>query len=225
MWRSIAIVAGLGLVTIACEREELSSQDQAMRLGVPQLVADDLPLASLIAGLEEQTKWLDRTDRRMEFGPVTINGSLYAEGLNAFIDFLRSAPSSASINDYISENFEWYEVYGRNDWREVKLTSYYLPLIEGSVTKTERFNTPFLARPQDLLQVMTRSYWDPVKEIGTMRGRIDPKDQRKIIPFFSRAEIENGVLADRGLELVWSKIGPPKLIFLISNPEIKSSKL
>lgn len=55
-------------------------------------------------------------------------------------------------------------------------TAYFEPEFRGSLRRSQRFNTPLLARPDDL---------------GTRK------------PYFDREEIERGALARRHLELVW----------------------
>jgi len=79
------------------------------------------------------------------------------------------------------------------------LTGYFEPELEGSRTRTDRFGVPLLARPADLVDV------DATNRPAT----IDPSHafaratDAGLVPYFTRAEIEDGALAGRGLELVW----------------------
>jgi membrane-bound lytic murein transglycosylase A len=79
------------------------------------------------------------------------------------------------------------------------LTGYYEPVLEGSRVETERFKTPVYRRPPDLVNVVDE----------TMRGAIGGKLTHvraigdKLEPYPTRAEIEQGALNGRGLELVY----------------------
>lgn len=81
------------------------------------------------------------------------------------------------------------------------LTGYYEPEIEGSRTRTARFDTPLLARPADLVTI---------PDGGTLPGVPDGlggarKGAAGYEPYPDRAAIEDGALAGRGLELVWAE--------------------
>lgn len=79
------------------------------------------------------------------------------------------------------------------------LTGYFEPELEGSRTRTERFRFPLLARPDDLVDI----------DEATRPAGMDAsyafarRSSDGLVPYFTRAEIEEGALAGRGLELVW----------------------
>jgi membrane-bound lytic murein transglycosylase A len=78
-------------------------------------------------------------------------------------------------------------------------TGYFEPLMEGSFTPSERFATPLYKRPPDLIDVSLGDFRDTLKgqrTAGKLHGT-------KLIPYASRAEIEEGALANKGLELIW----------------------
>lgn len=81
------------------------------------------------------------------------------------------------------------------------LTGYYEPEIEGSRTKTARFDTPLLARPKDLVAIPDGETLPGVPAgMGGARKGADGFE-----PYFDRAAIEDGALAGRGLELIWAE--------------------
>ncbi|MEA3015288.1 MAG: rane-bound lytic murein transglycosylase [Sphingomonadales bacterium] len=83
-------------------------------------------------------------------------------------------------------------------------TGYYEPEIRGSRTRQSGFDVPIYAMPPDLLEADPRS--------GTRgRGRIDEAGQ--YVLYYDRTEIEEGVLAGRGLEIGWAA-DPVDLFFL-----------
>lgn len=177
-----------------------------MRQTQSQNIFDDLPLTTLVQGITEQSAWLQKTATGpdLRFGPRTVARTAYAHALDDLAAFLATGPAAKDLQSYIDARFDWYEVYGDEGWGQVKLTSYYLPRVNGSKVKTDVYTEPFLRRPDDLIQIMTAKYWEPVKEIGTMRGRLDPSDLRRVLPYYSRTEINSGLLSAKGLELVWA---------------------
>jgi membrane-bound lytic murein transglycosylase A len=96
-------------------------------------------------------------------------------------------------------NFDWVRV---GDGRAFA-TGYYEPEIEGSRTPLPGY-TPIYGSPPDLIRC--------TKADGTTgRGRID---QNGVCQFyFTRAEIEDGALNGKGLELAWAK-DPVDLFFV-----------
>lgn len=193
------------MLSSSCTRVPLESKENAMRPASPLKLMDDLPLDSLQQNLENQIAWLEKTGTNapLSFGPSSIPRVSYAQALSELLEVVKTQPSKEVIETYINEHFEWYEVYGDQSWGEVKLTSYFMPIIPGSKVKTEKFSEAFLKKPDDLLTILTGRYWEPIDDIGTMRGRPLKGDPKRIIPYYSRQEIYGGVLASDNLELVW----------------------
>ncbi|HZJ66021.1 MAG TPA: murein transglycosylase A, partial [Kofleriaceae bacterium] len=80
-----------------------------------------------------------------------------------------------------------------------KLTGYYVAEINASRTRHGRFQTPVLGRPDDLVMVDLSKF---IKDAHGRRvwGRMDHGD---LVPYYARDEIRKGVLAGRGLELMY----------------------
>jgi membrane-bound lytic murein transglycosylase A len=80
------------------------------------------------------------------------------------------------------------------------VTGYYEPLLDGSRARSARYNVPLYAAPDDLLTIdLTELY--PELKGKRLRGRVEGK---RVIPYWSRAEIENGSapVADKALVYV-----------------------
>jgi membrane-bound lytic murein transglycosylase A len=80
------------------------------------------------------------------------------------------------------------------------LTGYYEPVLLGSRTPDGRFRTPIYRRPPDLMNVVD----------DTRRGTLKPgalthvrKTASGTAPYFTRAEIDQGALKGKGLELLY----------------------
>ena len=78
-------------------------------------------------------------------------------------------------------------------------TGYYEPLLEGSRTPGGRFAVPLMKRPPDLVEVDLGAFREALKGQRTA-GRVEGGRLR---PYPTRAEIEDGALAGKGLELLW----------------------
>lgn len=79
------------------------------------------------------------------------------------------------------------------------ITGYYEPLLHGSLKPTARFRFPLYRKPDDLLTVQLGSLY-PELAGKVVRARV--KNDR-VVPYYSRAEIDNGKSLLKGHELVW----------------------
>ena len=80
------------------------------------------------------------------------------------------------------------------------LTGYFQPEVRGSRTQSQEFLTPIYTRPNDL----------EVLGAGGGAGQVDKRlsaarrtENGNLVPFYTRSEIEQGALRNRGLELVY----------------------
>lgn len=127
-----------------------------------------------------------------------------ASGLTQAGDWRSVCTQAATLDPTFAPGFFYYGF----DWVRVGegrafATGYYEPEIEGSRTAQPGY-VPIYKLPADLVRC--------TKADGTTgRGRIDQTGN--CVLYFTRAEIEDGALNGRGLELVWAK-DPVDLFFL-----------
>lgn len=89
------------------------------------------------------------------------------------------------------------------------VTGYYEPVLEGSRTQTDVYNVPVYRRPSNLF---VRGYKQDSVSLPN-KGPVYRKiGRRKLVPYYDRGEIEDGKIADRGLEIAWLK-DPTDLLF------------
>lgn len=69
-------------------------------------------------------------------------------------------------------------------------TGYFEPELEGSLRQKPGYATPLLRKPADLVQT---------------NGSYGRKTQSGVKPYFTRKQIEQGALRNKGLELIWLK--------------------
>ncbi|HKY01813.1 MAG TPA: murein transglycosylase A [Burkholderiales bacterium] len=103
----------------------------------------------------------------------------------------------------IRRHFEtWFRPYRMTKPDGVQsglITGYYEPLLRGSRHKSGAFIYPLYAPPDDLLTIDLSDVAPDTKNIR-LRGRIEG---RKVVPYYSRADIERGAAPVKGKELVW----------------------
>lgn len=82
------------------------------------------------------------------------------------------------------------------------VTGYYEPILEGSRTKSEKYPVPIYRRPSNLF---VRGFKQDAASLPN-KGEVFRKiGRRKLVPYYDRAQIEEGILDGRGLELAYLK--------------------
>ena len=125
-------------------------------------------------------------------------------GLTQNADWQPPCAQAATMDASYAPGFFYYGF----DWVKVGdgrafATGYYEPEIEGSRTQQPGY-VPLYRAPPDLVRC-------PKADGTTGRGRIDATGA--CVLYFTRAEIEDGALNGKGLELAWAK-DPVDLFFL-----------
>src|SRR6478609_1427079 len=82
------------------------------------------------------------------------------------------------------------------------VTGYYEPVIDGSPTQNEVYNVPVYRRPSNLFVRGTNQSSAGLPNKGQVFRKIG---RRKLVPYYDRAEIEDGAIEGRGLEICWLK--------------------
>jgi membrane-bound lytic murein transglycosylase A len=112
---------------------------------------------------------------------------------------LATPDNDAAARAFFEGHFTPYSV-SAPDGRDTGLvTGYYEPLLRGSHHRDERYRYPLYAPPDDLLRIELVDLF-PELEDKRVRGRIDGK---RVVPYWTRADIEAGRAPLAGKELVW----------------------
>lgn len=82
------------------------------------------------------------------------------------------------------------------------VTGYYEPVIEGSRTRTDIYTVPVYRRPSNLFVRGFSQASPSLPNSGPVYRKIG---RRKLVPYYDRAQIEDGAIAGRGLEICWLK--------------------
>jgi peptidoglycan lytic transglycosylase A len=82
------------------------------------------------------------------------------------------------------------------------VTGYYEPIIEGSRTQNEIYKVPIYRRPSNLFVKGQTQASVGLPNKGAVYRKIG---RRKLVPYYDRAEIEDGKIEGRGLEIAYLK--------------------
>jgi membrane-bound lytic murein transglycosylase A len=89
------------------------------------------------------------------------------------------------------------------------VTGYYEPILDGSLTQSDIYNVPVYRRSSNLFVRGAKQSSIGLPNKGQVFRKIG---RRKLVPYYDRAEIEDGAIAGRGLEICWLK-DPTDLLF------------
>ena len=118
-------------------------------------------------------------------------------------------PAGASVRNFFETRFLPYRVANADGSVQGLATGYYEPLLRGSRRKEGPYRYPLYAAPADLLIVDLAEINPELKHLR-LRGRLEG---RRVVPYYPRAEIERGLPALTGKELLWVD-DPVDLFFL-----------
>ncbi len=93
-----------------------------------------------------------------------------------------------ALRVFFEEFFTPYQVLNPDGTSQGLITGYYEPKLMGSRVKTARFSYPLYAAPDDLLTIDLSEIYPQLKDLR-LRGRVEG---RRVIPYFSRAQIDTG---------------------------------
>jgi membrane-bound lytic murein transglycosylase A len=167
---------------------------------------DDLDLASLELAIERSVQYYETTgrDKVYRIADRSVDSRQLIKTLTAFRALMHEAGDNADLSKKITEVFDVYRVAGPDEDRRTLFTGYYEPLLEGSLTESEKYKYPLYRVPDDLI----------VKRLTPNENKIGRIQGSEFVPYYSRREIDvYGVLRGKNLELIWVA-DPVDLFFL-----------
>ena len=122
----------------------------------------------------------------------------------------RALPAeNAALRAFFEARFRPWRMVNPDDSREGLVTGYYEPLLRGSRERSKSFSHAIYGVPDDLLVVDLGELYPELKNVR-LRGRLDG---RKVVPYWSRAELTPQAPALTGKALLWVA-DPIELFFL-----------
>jgi membrane-bound lytic murein transglycosylase A len=116
---------------------------------------------------------------------------------------------SAKLRAFFEKRFQPYQVNQAEGGQDGLITGYYEPLLRGSRNPAPGYPYPLLGPPDDLLVIDLADLYPELKHLR-LRGRLQGN---KVVPYFSRADIEAGKSPVKGREIAWVA-DPVELFFL-----------
>jgi membrane-bound lytic murein transglycosylase A len=122
---------------------------------------------------------------------------------------LLSGEPNDTLVDFFEQRFVPHRVNNKDGSDTGTITGYYVPELNGSRIRTQRFNNPIYAVPDDLLTIDLRSVY-PELEGYRLRGRLEGN---RVVPYYTRLELDQATETLKGNELLWVE-DPVELFFL-----------
>ncbi len=203
--RAWLLLCLLGLSS--CTRPVLKNPQDAMRkVSTPEIV-DDLPLETLISALKENIQALKVSHvQNLTFGKRILSKDRYIEFLKYLLETAQQSQEPDAKKNFllkIQDQVEFMEVYGGKAWGEILMTSYYEPVIQGSLKPTSVFTQPLYRAPKNILMLSMDQFNLKFENGGSrdLRGRLEGN---RVLPFYTREEIDvQKVLKNKNLEICW----------------------
>jgi membrane-bound lytic murein transglycosylase A len=148
-----------------------------------------------LAALKTFVKSCDKVIKGIPGAPDDAASVALADACRAAIAI--KSPTKASAKAFFESRFVPNRVIHKESCG--LLTGYYEPVLEGSRTRAGPYQTPIYRRPPDLLNVVAETQRAVKSDSLTHVRKTDTGTQ----PYFTRAEIEQGALANKGLELLY----------------------
>jgi peptidoglycan lytic transglycosylase A len=200
---AVVVAVGVGCGTRVVRPVTEPARALASAPGVTAAVLeDDGDPASLREALRWSLVWLEGQPpgRPLAFGPRTITAADLRRGLDRLLTFLADDPPPPILAARVLAEFEPLQSVGGDDGG-VLFTGYYEPIVEAAERPSVEYAAPILGPPDDLIEVPLEPFdgrWRAERITGRLEGR-------RLVPYWTRAEIAGGRLAGRGLELAWAR--------------------
>ena len=108
-------------------------------------------------------------------------------------------PDGDEARRVLEENFVPWRLANPDGSLDGLFTGYYEPVLRGSRSRRAPYLYPLYAPPDDLLTIDLTAVSPELRNLR-LRGRLEGK---KVVPYYTRAEIARGAAAVAGKEIVW----------------------
>jgi len=163
-------------------------------------------------GIGERLDWPDligwEADNHLEAWPALLNNCLVLSTQPNWAPICAAAqsirddthpPDNRKVRRFFETWFHPHEMIGKDGNPGGLITGYYEPLLYGSKTPSERYRYPLYGPPTTLLTVELGALYPELKG-KRIRGRLQGN---KVLPFFTRSEIEANRHLLAGEEILW----------------------
>lgn len=194
------LVAASSLWLHACSAIPNASTDASVVPATPQAALSEIALKP--SGWSALTGWADDDilpawDAFLKSCAVLKNQLLWRETCTQ-ADAMRGE-SVAALRQFFESRFIPHQVLNPDGSGDGLITGYYEPLLRGSRTPSGKYRYPLYTTPEELLVIDLGAVYPELKNMR-LRGRLQG---RKVVPYYSRKEIESDPARLQGKELFW----------------------
>jgi len=178
----------------------------------PGALSDDLDPNSLRQAIRHSLVYLQKlpADRVLGEAPQRFTAKDVSDSLLAFEKLLELWTCRECFAREIEARFDLLPSSSDAQLSEVLFTGYYQPVIDGSLSPSEKFRFPIYGKPADLItaeRVTLKPNASVERIVGRARGE-------QFLPYYSRREIDDdGRLRGQALEIAWVE-NPIDVFFL-----------
>lgn len=173
---------------------------------------DDMDLESFGRAAEKNLEYLNRVppDQVFKYGSREFNRDQIIDSQEALLEILKNSHDPKELKKKIKKNFLVYRAAGRIGEKEVLFTGYFEPVYDARLIPDEEYKYPIYCLPKDLVKIDLSLFKDRYKG----ESIIARLDGNKVLPYYTRSEIENQkILENKNLEIAWLK-NPIDVAFL-----------
>ena len=109
------------------------------------------------------------------------------------------ATDGAALRAFFERHFTPWQATNPDGGSDGLVTGYYEPLLAGSRAPGKRYAHPLYGVPDDMISVDLAGIYPELKNLR-LRGRLQGN---RLVPYYTRAEIDNGAASLKGRELLW----------------------
>jgi membrane-bound lytic murein transglycosylase A len=220
----------------SCARLQIVEPSRAMRPAKATHLPEHFEQGdrqSLIEALEVQIEYWQKREKGLSedsrwtgdwiFGPQQVNQEEYLAATQELLRYIKSeTPDNQQLDQYLRQNFDFYEVYGRDNWGEVLVTSYFEPLIEGRNKAKPPYTQALYRRPPDMVLIELGEFAEALPSLADLKGKLlekkpppsvvrgrlisslDQEGLPRVVPYPDREAIDRlELLKGQGLELCY----------------------
>ena len=201
-----ALLFGSLLVLAGCE--SIKPQPEPPKPVPPKVTPTPKPPVAGMAGALRQANWQDLPEWQDENPGQAWEAMLTSCRALAKQDAWREVcaaaesikePDRETARRFFELHLTPFQLTNADGGEEGLVTGYYEPLLKGSRKRSARYRFPVFGVPDDMLVLDLTEVYPELKGMR-LRGRLDG---RRIVPYYDRAQIEQGRGALTGKEIVW----------------------
>lgn len=163
-----------------------------------------MDIKSLELAVGNNMEYLNRLkpDYVFNYGEHEFTCSHVIESQKLLLEIIKTVKGPDELKKEIKKHFDLYRATGRAGDRDILFTGYFEPVYDARLKPDDIYRHPIYGTPDDIVKIDLSQFRSKYRG-EVLKARIEG---RKILPYFSRKEIEEqSALKNRNLEIAWLK--------------------